>query len=78
MICSAALAKIDAERLSPDEQEHVTKHFYSHSDQFAILNFQSVTDLSGQSFAVDTSEDLARLEKIVQAGGALPRFEVKA
>jgi spore coat polysaccharide biosynthesis protein SpsF len=78
MIRSAALAKIDAEQLSPDEQEHVTKHFYSHPEQFRILNCQSATDLSGQSFTVDTPEDLARLEKIVQAGEALPRFEVKS
>lgn len=77
MIRSAALAKIDAERLSPEDREHVTRYFYSHPDQFAILNFQSVTDLSGQSFTVDTPEDLTRLEKFVQAGGALPHFEVK-
>ena len=77
MIRSSLLTRTDAERLTPEECEHVTKHFYEHPDQFSILNFRSASDLSNLSFTVDVPGDLARLETMLRARVALPRFEMK-
>ena len=77
MLRSSLLAQTDADGLSPDECEHVTKHFYAHPERFSISNFRSVVDLSALSFTVDVPEDLDRLAAMVRTGEAPPHFSVK-
>jgi spore coat polysaccharide biosynthesis protein SpsF (cytidylyltransferase family) len=77
MIRSALLAGIDADRLTPEEQEHVTKHFYLYPGQFRIMNFESEEDLSDMGLTVDTPEDLDRLSRMFAEDGMRPRFLVR-
>jgi spore coat polysaccharide biosynthesis protein SpsF (cytidylyltransferase family) len=54
---------IDPGTLSADDQEHVTQVFYRNPGRFRILNVESGDpSLAGLSLAVDTLEDLHRLE----------------
>ena len=56
---------IDPESLSLDDQEHVTQFFYRNPARFRILNVESGdASLAGLSLAVDTLEDLHRLEAV--------------
>lgn len=65
MVNSATFAKIDLSRLSAEEKEHLTKVYYNHPTKFRIINIESADSrLAHMSFAVDTLEDLFRLEKI--------------
>ena len=61
---SALLALRDAE-LTDDDREHVTAFFYRHPDRFLIRNVESGDPSPGdRSVAVDTLEDLRRLEQL--------------
>lgn len=63
MLNARTFAGIDAERLSPDEREHVTQVYYLRPERFKILNLESSDpSLAATSLAVDTVEDLTRLE----------------
>lgn len=63
LISAAALRTIAREANSSEELEHVTPFFYSHSDRFQIANVESGNSaLAETSMAVDTIEDLQRLE----------------
>lgn len=77
MFRSSLLVRTDTNRLSPDECEHVTKHFYAHPEQFSISNFRSVANLSALSFAVDVPEDLERLAAMVRTGEPPSPFSIK-
>jgi spore coat polysaccharide biosynthesis protein SpsF len=62
------LLGVDAAAPSPDEREHVTKYFYNRAPEFRILNVSSGNPaLADESLAVDTPEDLARLERLPAA-----------
>lgn len=63
-IRSAALRALDTSALTADDREHVTRFFYRHPDRFRIVNVES-GDLRRalDSLAVDTVDDLARLER---------------
>jgi spore coat polysaccharide biosynthesis protein SpsF len=64
MIKSATFARIDSSQFTPEEKEHVTEVYYNHSTKFRIMNIESADPgLAKISFAVDTLEDLFRLEK---------------
>ena len=55
---------VDADRLSPDDLEHVTRFFYGHPEEFRILNLQAGEHHTLEpGCAVDTIEDLRRLER---------------
>lgn len=55
---------VDADRLSPEDLEHVTRFFYSHPEEFRILNLQAGEHHTLEpGCAVDTIEDLRRLER---------------
>ena len=57
------LLHIDVAELSADDQEHVTPFFYRHPNRFRIVNVRSGNpQLAELSLAVDTIEDLRRLE----------------
>lgn len=69
MIRSSRFAQIDPELLSAEEREHITKFYYNHGHEFRILNLESENSaLAQQSFAVDTFEDLERLERVLRGG----------
>ena len=66
MVRASTFAKISEKRLTEDEKEHVTKIYYHHPEEFRIFNIAS--DPAGQpmeSYAVDTVDDLQRLEKMM-------------
>lgn len=64
VVRSDALAALPDAALTADDREHVTPYFYRNADRFRILNLRSAIDLSGEpGCAVDTLEDLRRLEK---------------
>jgi spore coat polysaccharide biosynthesis protein SpsF len=65
MIRAATFAAIDSDRLTTEEQEHVTKYFYNQPGRFNLLNVDSGNAaLAKMSYVVDTIEDLRRLEKL--------------
>jgi spore coat polysaccharide biosynthesis protein SpsF (cytidylyltransferase family) len=64
LIKVATLLSIRADELSAEDQEHVTPCFYRDSENYRILNVRSSHDLSGLSLAVDTIEDLRRVESL--------------
>lgn len=69
MLNAATFASIDPSRLTPEEQEHVTKIYYNNAAEFRIINIESADPLlANESFAVDTFEDISRLEKILRSG----------
>ena len=69
MLNAATFAKIDPNQLSSEEKEHLTKVYYLHPTKFRIINLESPDpSLAEKSFAVDTLEDLRRLEKNVGVG----------
>lgn len=56
--------EISVENLSTSQVEHVTKYFYDNKKQYKIKDIKSpVSDDRCQSYAVDTLDDLKRLEK---------------
>lgn len=64
LVNSATFAEIDPGTLSEEEQEHATKVFYTHPERYRIVNIVSANPkLAEQSLAVDTIEDLRRLEQ---------------
>lgn len=57
--------KIDPKRLSADDREHVTRFYYSHADEFRILNLENMdADYAKTNFVVDTLDDLRRVEEM--------------
>ena len=66
LIRAATLAGIDDRELDAEDREHVTRFLHRHPDRFRIRNVESGDPtLASQSLAIDTLEDLHRLE----AGG---------
>ena len=66
MLKASTFARIDASRLSADEKEHVTAIYYRHPERFSIINIKAARpERAIESFAVDTLQDLERLEKIL-------------
>ena len=65
MVRSSTLAELNADELDAYEREHVTAHFYQHPDRFRIENVTSPAgDQSAINLAIDTVEDLQRLEAL--------------
>ena len=48
-----------------EEYEHVTAHFYNHSNQYKIYNFSFEKDYRTTQLAVDTPEDFEVLKQII-------------
>ena len=66
---ATVLDDIDAAKLSAEDREHVTPYIYRHPEQFRIVNVGSGDPrLAKLSFAVDTLEDLERLERLAERG----------
>lgn len=62
---------IDPSTLTDDEREHVTLHMYRNASRFRIVNITATPEEAAfPSVAVDTIEDLQRVEKLLASGGA--------
>ena len=71
LIRADSLMRLPDEELTAEDREHVTAFFYRHASRFVIHNIESRRPMvPGESLAVDTIEDLRRLEKLsaVRAG----------
>lgn len=49
---------------TPQDREHVTRHFYAHAADYRIRSFESGGDFGAVNFCVDTAEDLERLSAL--------------
>lgn len=57
-------------RMTPEEREHVTLHFYRHPEDFEIRQLASPRpDLAGERLTVDSEEDLERFARVVEVLG---------
>jgi spore coat polysaccharide biosynthesis protein SpsF len=57
--------QIDAEALTGNQREHVTKYYYDHAREFRILNIEATDpSYSKLDFVVDTLADLRRVEEM--------------
>jgi spore coat polysaccharide biosynthesis protein SpsF len=66
MLNAATFAQIDPMELLVDEKEHVTAVYYRHPERFSILNIEAASpEQATESFAVDTLQDLERLERVL-------------
>jgi spore coat polysaccharide biosynthesis protein SpsF len=73
MVKTSVFLSIEQASLTPDEKEHVTKVYYDHPTAFRIINIASADPgWADASFAVDTLEDLYRLESIEPIGSVGP------
>jgi spore coat polysaccharide biosynthesis protein SpsF len=71
LIRARTFAGIGQAALTDEEREHLTKVYYNHPDRFRIVNIESgEPGLAERSYAVDTLDDLRRLERMVQNGKA--------
>lgn len=68
-INARAFAAIDTMSLSDQEREHLTQVYYMNPGRYRILNV-AATDPSwrGQSYVVDTEDDLAAIEPLLRSG----------
>jgi spore coat polysaccharide biosynthesis protein SpsF len=72
MINADSFGRIDPAQLNTEEREHLTKVFYNHAASFNIVNIESGDpDLAKLSYAVDTLDDLFRLEGILSTEGVI-------
>jgi spore coat polysaccharide biosynthesis protein SpsF len=69
VVLGQCFAGIDAAVLSADAREHVTLFFYHQPGKYRIRSVISRDSrLAGQSLAVDTVDDLRRIETLIAAG----------
>jgi spore coat polysaccharide biosynthesis protein SpsF len=68
LVRTATLLEIERAELDADDAEHVTRFYYRHPERFCILNVASGdASLADLNLAVDTIEDLRRLEILSDA-----------
>tara|TARA_Y100000816_G_C26105316_1_gene587127 strand:- start:3485 stop:4183 length:699 start_codon:yes stop_codon:yes gene_type:complete len=66
IIKTSSLESILLKTMNSSEKEHVTKHFYDHSNAYNIFNFLNDDDLSKFRMVVDTKSDFAKIKKIIK------------
>jgi len=65
LLNAKSFSKIDSNRLSDSDCEHVTKFYYTHVGEYKILNLENIdADYSKLNFVVDTFGDLQRVEEM--------------
>lgn len=70
MIKSDTFAKIDQNKLTIEEKEHITKFYYNHPRDFRMQNIESSDPLlAKQNLCIDTIDDLHRLENFMKSAG---------
>ena len=73
VVQTAAMRRLTAATTTDDEREHVTLHFYRHSDCYRIVNHTAGGDrLDDVALVVDTESDLERAIWITNNLGASP------
>lgn len=65
LVRTSSLSKILPELASAEHREHATQFFYQHPERFEIRNFCASRSFDGVNFAIDTPQDLAKLEKLL-------------
>ncbi|MEC9101746.1 MAG: NTP transferase domain-containing protein [Pseudomonadota bacterium] len=79
VIKTDSLRKILSLTVDICDREHVTRFFYKNPEKFRILNFESgLSDLSKARLAVDTEEDLKRINWLFKEFGQSINFKVAA
>jgi spore coat polysaccharide biosynthesis protein SpsF len=66
VVCGAVFRETCARMTDPQDQEHVTRFFYRHSQDFKIMNFSAPKAYPQMHLAVDTPSDLERFRAIIQ------------
>jgi spore coat polysaccharide biosynthesis protein SpsF len=56
----------------PAQREHVTQFYYAHPAQFRILGFTGGGDAAAVQLSVDTPEDFAAAERLIEKSDGLP------
>jgi spore coat polysaccharide biosynthesis protein SpsF len=75
LVRRALLLDIDPASATPDEQEHVMTYFYNRPSRYRICNVESGhPEWARESLAIDTPDDLMRLESVSDA--ELARFSL--
>jgi spore coat polysaccharide biosynthesis protein SpsF len=73
VVNAATFAATDPGLLTAHDREHVTPYFYASPGRFTIRNVASANpDDASLSLAVDSPEDLARIERMVDRGELPP------
>ncbi len=49
-----------------DDKEHITRYFYSHSNEYEIFNFESGNYYGDIQLSVDTPRDMRVFENIIK------------
>jgi spore coat polysaccharide biosynthesis protein SpsF len=63
IVRAATLSALDGADVTAHDREHVTAYLYRHPDRFRIVNVTSpAPSLAGLDYAIDTVDDLHRLE----------------
>jgi spore coat polysaccharide biosynthesis protein SpsF (cytidylyltransferase family) len=79
VIKTDSLKKIMGLTADSCDSEHVTRFFYKNPEKFRILNFESGrSELREVRLAVDTEEDLERIDWLFKEFGGLINFEMAA
>lgn len=79
LISSSAMLSVCKKQLDSYEQEHITQYFYRNQEQFAIkyLDAEKVHErYKGESFVVDTIDDLKKIEVVLSDENAESWFRV--
>lgn len=79
LIRSETFLALDDAELSSSDREHVTPVFYRFPDRYGIVSFEMAGSGYGASgYAVDTIDDLKRLEELERTGGdsSFPPYEI--
>ena len=79
IIKTDSLKKIMGLTADSCDSEHVTRFFYKNPEKFRILNFESGrSELRKVRLALDTEEDLERIDWLFKEFGGLINFEMAA
>lgn len=65
LVRSDTFAALDAASLTPEQREHPTKVYYENPSQYSIVNVMSGLPPLNANVAVDTIEDLRRIEAML-------------
>jgi spore coat polysaccharide biosynthesis protein SpsF len=80
LIRSETFLGLDDASLSASDREHVTTVFYRFPDRYKIVSFEMNGSGYGEAgYAVDTIDDLKRLEGLLRAGddSSFPPYEIR-
>jgi spore coat polysaccharide biosynthesis protein SpsF (cytidylyltransferase family) len=80
LIRSETFLAIDDSELNASDREHVTPIFYRSPNRYRVVSFEiEGSGYGGAGYAVDTTDDLKRLEELLRAGGesGFPPYEIR-